>query len=315
MQISDGPPESVRPRNVGLLFFTDEPHRYFPYTQIDVVHFPQGKAGEIREKRFVGPLGKQLRDALPYIESTFVVEHIIKRPDRAEADRFFPFPYAAIEEALANAVYHRGYDVREPIEVQITPTELTITSYPGPDPSVRIDALNGGGVVGRRYRNRRVGEFLKELRLTEGRGTGVPTIFKAMRDNGSPEPRFETDAERAYFTTILPIHPLAFAADSFDAADRPETEAPLVSDAADLLRGLPLGREILRLSLEPQPRAALHELVGTLSARHFARMYLQPLVKAGLLTMTNPSRPNASTQRYQTTAMGKLILDGLGEYS
>jgi len=29
------------------------------------------------------------------------------------------FPYAAIEEALANAVYHRAYDIREPIEVRI----------------------------------------------------------------------------------------------------------------------------------------------------------------------------------------------------
>jgi len=28
----------------------------------------------------------------------------------------------------------------------------------------------------RRYRNRRIGEFLKELSLTEGRGTGVPKM-------------------------------------------------------------------------------------------------------------------------------------------
>ena len=312
MQISDGPPESVRPRNVGLLFFTDEPHRFFPYAQIDVVHFPQGKAGEIREKRFVGPLGTQLRSALSYIETTFIVERIIKRPDRAEADRFFPFPYAAVEEALANAVYHRGYDVREPIEVQITPEGLTITSYPGPDPSVRIDALNGGGVVGRRYRNRRVGEFLKELRLTEGRGTGVPTIFKAMRDNGSPEPRFETDAERTYFSTILPIHPLASAAGTDDATEPATPTTPDESDTAELLRSAPL-RKILRLSREPQSRAALQQAVGTSDSRNFARRYLQPLIKAGFLTMTNPGRPNAPNQRYRTTSPGEAILDELPE--
>jgi len=28
--------------------------------------------------------------------------------------------------------------------------------------------------VSRRYRNRRIGEFLKELNLTEGRSTGIP---------------------------------------------------------------------------------------------------------------------------------------------
>ena len=32
----------------------------------------------------------------------------MKHPDRAEADRFFNYPYAAIEEALSNAVYHRA---------------------------------------------------------------------------------------------------------------------------------------------------------------------------------------------------------------
>ena len=38
---------------------------------------------------------------------------------QAEAIRFFNYPYQAIEEALVNAVYHRGYDVREPVEVRI----------------------------------------------------------------------------------------------------------------------------------------------------------------------------------------------------
>lgn len=33
---------------------------------------------------------------------------------------------------------------------------------------------NGCHVVCRRYRNRRIGEFLKELELTEGRSTGIP---------------------------------------------------------------------------------------------------------------------------------------------
>ncbi|HEY0020183.1 MAG TPA: ATP-binding protein [Longimicrobium sp.] len=48
MRIVDGPPENLRPRNVGLLFFTDDPRRFIPEVQIDVVHFPDGKAGEIR---------------------------------------------------------------------------------------------------------------------------------------------------------------------------------------------------------------------------------------------------------------------------
>lgn len=303
MQVVDGPPENLRPRNVGLLFFTDDPRRFFPGVQIDVAHFPEGKAGEIREKRFTGPLGRQLRDALAFLESNVIVERVIKRSDRAEADRFVSFPYTAVEEALANAVYHRGYDSREPIEVQVTPSEMTITSYPGPDISVRIDDLNSGGVVARRYRNRRVGEFLKELRLTEGRGTGVPSIFKAMRDNGSPEPRFETDESRTYFTTVLPIHPL------LAGAERSAPAEPAASRALDVLRAEPRRWDVLALSLTPQSRSSLQEHVGVGDRITFRRLFLVPLLEAGLLALTLPDSPRAPTQRYVTTGVGRALLE------
>lgn len=43
--------------------------------------------------------------------------------------------------------------------------------------------------------------------MTEGRGTGIPTIRREMARNGSPDPRFETDENYSYFITTLPIHP------------------------------------------------------------------------------------------------------------
>ena len=69
-------------------------------------------------------------------------------------------PYVAIEEAVVNAVYHRGYDVREPVEIRIMHDELVVLSYPGPDRSVRLEQLRIGKAMPRRYRIRRIGEFL-----------------------------------------------------------------------------------------------------------------------------------------------------------
>ncbi len=134
-------------------------------------------------------------------------EKVAKHTDRAEATRFFIYPLAAIEEALVNAVNHRGYDQREPVEVHINPEGIDIVSYPGPDASIRIEALASDKIVARRYRNRRIGEFLKELDLTEGRCTGIPIIREAMANNGSPPPRFSTDEGRTYFLAELPVHP------------------------------------------------------------------------------------------------------------
>lgn len=58
----------------------------------------------------------------------------------------------------------------------------------------------------RRYRNRRIGDFLKELHLIEGRNTGIPTAIKSIKDNNSPLPIFLTDDERSYFSVIVPIN-------------------------------------------------------------------------------------------------------------
>lgn len=213
MSIVDGPDEYVKPKNVGLLFFSLTPEKWMPYTQIDIVEFPDGEGGDIiREHTFGGPIHQQLRDALQYLENNVMVEVVLKHSDVAESSRFHNYPYAALEEALSNAVYHKGYDSREPIEVRVLPDRIEILSHPGADRSVTMEGLREFRAVSRRYRNRRVGEFLKELRLTEGRNTGFQKILRALQENGSPYPKFETDEERIYFLTTL------YARDASDGA-------------------------------------------------------------------------------------------------
>lgn len=51
-----------------------------------------------------------------------------------------------------------------------------------------------------------MGDFLKELDLTEGRSTGVPTIQEKLADNGSPRATFETTEDRLTFLIHIPIH-------------------------------------------------------------------------------------------------------------
>ena len=111
-----------------------------------------------------------------------------------------------LEEALANAVYHRSYEPCAPVEVTITPTQLEISSLPGMDRSITDANLRDFNIRSRFYRNRRIGEFLKELDLAEGRNTGIGKIVRAMRENGSPPPEFYNPETRSFMTVILPIH-------------------------------------------------------------------------------------------------------------
>ncbi len=83
---------------------------------------------------------------------------------------------------------------------------IEIVSFPGPDRSVTREGLKRYKVSNRRYRNRRIGDILKELHLTEGRNTGFGKILRALAENGSPNPEFETDDDHSYFISRLFVH-------------------------------------------------------------------------------------------------------------
>lgn len=83
---------------------------------------------------------------------------------------------------------------------------IHIVSYPGPDRSISEKSIEDKNIIARKYRNRRIGEFLKELKLTEGRNTGIPKIKRALKNNGSKEPEFETNETRDYFITTIFMH-------------------------------------------------------------------------------------------------------------
>ena len=304
MNIVGGPPEAMFPKNVGLLFFNDQPHNFFPVTQIDVVWFPDGPGGDVfEEKEFRGPIWIILRDAVSFIQRNHLKEVVVKHPDRPEAERFWNFPIDAIEEALVNAIYHRSYEVREPVEVRISPEEMIIISYPGADRSIRMDDLRKGIAVSRRYRNRRIGEFLKELELAEGRSTGVPKIFRAMRQNGSAEPMFESDDDRTSFLVRLPVHPrVNIVSTAQDTAQ--DTVQDTVQDTAPFTRQVK--QMIVSLKRE-MSRAELQDELSINSRSHFIKVYLQPALKAGLIEPTLPDKPTSKNQRYRQTVKGEIL--------
>jgi ATP-dependent DNA helicase RecG len=209
MRISEPVNSHEAPKNVALLFFAEDPERYFPGARIEVVQFGDDAGGDlIEEKIFRGPVHFQIRQVLDYLNSlsTSIVQKI---PNQAESLRTVAFPYEAMEEALVNAVYHRSYDAtQEPVKVYLYPDRMEIISYPGPVPGIEPGHFLPGSMVPPvPVRNRRIGEFLKELHLAEGRGTGIPKIYRKMNENGSPEPSFQFNRERTYFQVTLPAHP------------------------------------------------------------------------------------------------------------
>ena len=197
------------PRNVALLMFTVDPERWFRGARIEVVEFHDDAGGStLSEKVFRGPLHHQVRQCLSYLES-MTTRHLEKSSASSETRGWLSFPVPALREAVVNAIYHRSYEGSvEPTKVYLYPNRIEVISYPGPVAGIDQRHLDGGVPIPPvPARNRRIGEHLKELRLAEGRGTGIPRIRRSMEENGSPAPRFDFDDARTYFRATLPAHP------------------------------------------------------------------------------------------------------------
>jgi ATP-dependent DNA helicase RecG len=306
MQIARGSVESLRPVNVGLLFFSTEPHHFFNRAWIELVIRKDEAGRDFDEIYFKGPLHQQLRDALRYINTQIIKGKVLKIPGQAEAMRFYNYPYEAVEEALANAVYHKSYELGNPIEVQIWPDKIEILSYPGPVPPITAKILSENRrVVARDYRNRRVGDFLKELHLTEGRGTGIPSIKRSLEHNQSPEPIFETDDQCLTFLTIITVNPVFIH----------DQESNLVSDqvsaqesAQESTQESNKVKQVLGFCLHAKSRAEILESLGISSHFKNYKKYIEPLTSKGWLEFTHPENPKHRNQKYKTTPLGRRMV-------
>ena len=197
------------PRNISLLFFNENPEDFFRGARIEIAQFRDDKGGDVIEEKIIkGPLKNQIKQTLDYLNNLSTI-NIQKIPGQAEIERTVAYPFEAMEEAIVNAIYHRSYETPpEPIKIYLYPDKMEIISYPGPVDGIEIIHLLPDSVVPNvPLRNRRIGEMLKELKLAESRGTGIPKIRRKMAENGSPTPTFEFDKTRTYFQVTLPVHP------------------------------------------------------------------------------------------------------------
>ncbi|MCC8112815.1 MAG: putative DNA binding domain-containing protein, partial [Bacteroidales bacterium] len=239
MNLYTGPTEMRYLKNVAAMMFCDEPEKFFPYTQIDVVTYPGGREADpsnFKEVIFKGPVHILCMKVLDYLKTHLVIEHISKPKDRAESDRYFNYPYQALEEAVVNCIYHRNYQEYEPVEISIEPHRVTFFNIGGPDRSITSRSLQEAKVLrARRYRNRRLGDFLKELGLAEARSSGIPTIQEELKRNGNAAATIETDDTRSYFLMDIPCHPKAITKLAQNGGD---LVTDLVTDEADLVTDL-----------------------------------------------------------------------------
>lgn len=113
--------------------------------------------------------------------------------------------------------------------------------------------------------NRRLGDYLQELQLSEGRATGIPTIQDELRKNGSEPARIETDEGRTYFLIEIPCR------EGFENANEPLSE-PLSEKEMLILREIsnrqPINRKLLA-QFTGIPESTITRIISRLSTDPF----------------------------------------------
>ncbi len=342
MQIARGPVEYLRPVNAGLMFFNREPHKFFNRAWIELAIHPDDTGRNFITETFKGPLHHQIRNCLAYLKTNVIQTEVRKITGQAQSRTFSNYPFNALEEVISNAVYHKSYAEEAPIEIQVFPDKITVLSYPGPMPPITNVDLQQRRVVSRAYRNRRIGDFLKELALTEGKSTGFPIIRDAMVENGNPEPVFYTDHEMVLFMVTIPCHPdlqgtksitklltmtgTKLTKDVIDQIFKKGVDMQAISDLFDMDTGefnneirerLRAGKLTKSLTKMPdiidylEKEKSRTELMGFLGLENQTLNFnnnIKPLINYGFIEMTLPDKRKSGYQQYRLTEKGKKLL-------
>ena len=206
LHIVDGPEEDLRPKNVGLLLFNDRPEKILPYSYIVVDYIPDPTGDGIITKTFYGPIYRQLKDAIQYIKNNFIEKLIIKVPNQIESYTIYNYPNEVLDELLPNAILHKDYQIGEPITVRITNDYIEITSFPGIDFTISDEKIKNLNLISKKYRNKRIAEFLRDLELIEAKNTGIPKVKKALLMNNSKPLEIDMDNNREYVSIKVYIN-------------------------------------------------------------------------------------------------------------
>lgn len=183
-------PEDATPTVLGLLAIGKNPQDFLPGAYIQFLRIDGTELSDpvIDEEDMRGAVVEILRRT----------EEKLRAHNRAFIDittqsthiKETPYPAAALQQILYNAVLHRTYEsTNAPVRVYWFNDRIEISSPGGPYGNVTIDNFGKPGITD--YRNPNIGDVLKTFGFIQAFGRGIATARKELEKNGNPELEFE----------------------------------------------------------------------------------------------------------------------------
>lgn len=113
--------------------------------------------------------------------------------------RASPYPLAALQQLVRNAVMHRNYEgTNAPVRVYWFDDRIEISNPGGPFGSVTAENFGRPGFAD--YRNPQLAAAFKVLGYAQRFGAGIALARQSLEKNGNPPPEFQTEPN---FITVI----------------------------------------------------------------------------------------------------------------
>lgn len=197
-------PDEPTPTVTGLLAVGKSPQDFLKGASIQFLRIDGSELADsvVDEDSFGGSVADMLRSAEEKLRA-----HNRRALDAVSApthSQDSPYPQAAIQQILYNAVLHRTYEgTNAPIRVYWFNDRIEIHSPGGPYGNVTCENFGQPGITD--YRNPNVGDVLKTFGYIQAFGRGIAIARKELEKNGNPA--LEFDATPSAVVAILKSKP------------------------------------------------------------------------------------------------------------
>ena len=178
----------LKPRNFSLLLFCSDPLKFFSgaYTLVSVYNGTDRSEPNAERYELTGNIVDQARKAIQLMQTQV---HTVFDKNSSTPNQL-NYPIRAVQEAVINAIVHRDYEIDQPTRVTVFSDRIEIYS-PGALPRTIDKSKFLTGRATPFWRNQALAFFFNKFQLAQAEGQGIPTIFRTMKEEGCPIPKFE----------------------------------------------------------------------------------------------------------------------------
>ncbi|MFH1901329.1 MAG: Fic family protein [Candidatus Omnitrophota bacterium] len=279
------------------MLFGKKPQRFLITSEVKCLHF---HGTEVRKpipsyQIYKGAIFELVDQSLDFVMSK-ITRSVGTRLLGAQAPVKYELPREAVAEGIVNAVVHRNYASNASVQVMLFSDRLEVWNPGELPPGLTIEGLRRPHAS--IPHNPLICEPAFLAHYAEKAGSGILDMIKLCKAAGVPTPTFRQDGGQF-------VQTLWRAKKSLETIDFLNQDIPTQSPTQSTD---PVKSVVFALKQGERSSGELRRALGIKHRPTFRKNYLHPALKAGLVEITLPGKPNSRLQKYRLTKKGIIYL-------